>query len=75
MSSLVESERRLFYVAMTRARKGVLIGTSRFPSRFITEIQLKETEAVMAAVAWLAIGDAAAEQDLLNALPADVRQA
>jgi len=68
MSSLVESERRLFYVAMTRARKGVLIGTSRFPSRFITEIQLKETEAVMAAVAWLATGDAAAEQDLLNAL-------
>jgi DNA helicase-2/ATP-dependent DNA helicase PcrA len=38
----LESERRLFYVALTRARKGVLIGTSSEPSRFIQELQLQE---------------------------------
>jgi DNA helicase-2/ATP-dependent DNA helicase PcrA len=36
----LESERRLFYVALTRARKGVLIGTSAKPSRFIAEMKL-----------------------------------
>jgi DNA helicase-2/ATP-dependent DNA helicase PcrA len=36
----LESERRLFYVALTRARKGVLIGISHKPSRFIAEMRL-----------------------------------
>ncbi len=34
----LEGERRLAYVAITRARKGVLIGTSSNPSRFIMEM-------------------------------------
>jgi len=38
----MESERRLFYVGLTRARIGVLIGTSTNPSRFIQELQLQE---------------------------------
>lgn len=42
LSDKLESERRLFYVAITRARKGVFIGTGNHPSRFITEIHLKE---------------------------------
>ena len=42
LSSKLESERRLFYVAITRARKGVLIGTGNHPSRFLTEIQPEE---------------------------------
>ena len=42
MTDILESERRLFYVAITRARKGVLIGTSTDPSRFIQELQLQE---------------------------------
>jgi superfamily I DNA/RNA helicase len=41
-TDILESERRLFYVAITRARKGVLIGTSADPSRFIQELQLQE---------------------------------
>jgi DNA helicase-2/ATP-dependent DNA helicase PcrA len=42
LSNKLESERRLFYVAITRARKGVFIGTSNHPSRFLSEIQLEE---------------------------------
>jgi DNA helicase-2/ATP-dependent DNA helicase PcrA len=42
LSDKLESERRLFYVAITRARKGVFIGTGIHPSRFISEIQLEE---------------------------------
>jgi DNA helicase-2/ATP-dependent DNA helicase PcrA len=42
LSDKLESERRLFYVAITRARKGVFIGTGNHPSRFISEIQLEE---------------------------------
>jgi DNA helicase-2/ATP-dependent DNA helicase PcrA len=42
LSNKLESERRLFYVAITRARKGVFIGTGNHPSRFISEIQLEE---------------------------------
>jgi len=45
LSSKLESERRLFYVAITRARKGVFIGTGDHPSRFLTEI--KEEEVLM----------------------------
>jgi superfamily I DNA/RNA helicase len=42
ISDRIESERRLCYVAITRARKGVFIGTSDNPSRFIQELQLQE---------------------------------
>jgi DNA helicase-2/ATP-dependent DNA helicase PcrA len=42
LSDKLESERRLFYVAITRARKGVFIGTGNHPSRFISEIRLEE---------------------------------
>jgi len=40
-SDPLENERRLFYVAVTRARKGVLIGTGEKPSRFIEEMELQ----------------------------------
>jgi DNA helicase-2/ATP-dependent DNA helicase PcrA len=42
LSDKLESERRLFYVAITRARKGVFIGAGNHPSRFISEIQPEE---------------------------------
>jgi DNA helicase II / ATP-dependent DNA helicase PcrA len=42
LSSKLESERRLFYVAITRARKGVFISAGREPSRFLTEIQISQ---------------------------------
>jgi DNA helicase II / ATP-dependent DNA helicase PcrA len=42
LSSKLESERRLFYVAITRARKGVFIGTGIQPSRFLTEMASQE---------------------------------
>lgn len=42
LSDKLESERRLFYVALTRARKGVFIGAGEHPSRFLAEIQSKE---------------------------------
>jgi DNA helicase-2/ATP-dependent DNA helicase PcrA len=45
LSDRLESERRLFYVAITRARKGVFIGIGNLPSRFISEIQLREVHA------------------------------
>ena len=50
LSDTIERERRLFYVALTRARKSVYIGTkypgtqkreeSSLPSRFISEMQI-----------------------------------
>ena len=43
LSEKLESERRLFYVAITRARKGVFIGTSTRPSRFLEELQLEKS--------------------------------
>ena len=62
-SPALESERRLFYVAVTRAIKGLYIGTSvppqagmqsqslhPLPSRFLEEIQLKPTRALVQAV-------------------------
>ena len=71
MSNLVENERRLFYVALTRARKGVLIGMSESPSRFIREIQLQQTEALMEAVTWLHSGGKSAQSELLHSLQKD----
>ena len=68
MSNVAENERRLFYVGITRARKGVLIGTSEIPSRFVAEIKFRETEEVIEAMLLLANGERGAEQDLLAAL-------
>lgn len=68
LSSKLESERRLFYVALTRARKGVLIGASEKPSRFIDETRLAETDTIMNAVTHLAAGDQGASNILRQAL-------
>ena len=66
MSSALENERRLFYVGITRAKKGVLIGTSSTPSRFLQEIQLPQTQKVMNLVEAIAIGQPNARADLFN---------
>jgi len=42
--SAVEEERRLFYVAMTRARKHLVISSSKQPSQFIHEAGVKRTD-------------------------------
>ena len=62
-------------MALTRARKAVFVGTSaspkngeassHLPSRFLEEIQLESTVAVMGAMQRLASGVAAARGDLL----------
>ena len=66
-SEAIENERRLFYVALTRARKAVYIGTSmanassHLPSRFLDEIQLEATVSVMSALQRMASGGHARE--------------
>ncbi len=57
MSSAVDNERRLFYVGLTRARKGVFIGTGATPSRFLQEMQIGKTETVMSAIQSMAAGN------------------
>jgi DNA helicase II / ATP-dependent DNA helicase PcrA len=68
MSSKLESERRLFYLALTRARKGVLIGGTGNPSRFLAEIRVADTEVVTNAIQHLASGDTTARKTLLQSL-------
>lgn len=68
MSNALENERRLFYVALTRARKGVLIGTSNQPSRFLDEMQLKPTECMMTSIQLLANGVESAADDLIGSI-------
>ena len=72
MSSKLESERRLFYVALTRARKGVLIGASSNPSRFLEEIHIQDTEPAMRAVQHLANGDSSAAGYLKRILQKEI---
>ncbi len=67
MSTALENERRLFYVAITRARKGVMIGTSTAPSRFLEEIHLANTQKVMDLVQQVSNGDMNAAGEI-NAL-------
>ena len=80
-SESIENERRLFYVAITRARRGVLIGASMLPtmgsrgrsgastpSRFLHEIQLEPTIALMGPLQRLAAGQPAASTELQNAV-------
>jgi DNA helicase-2/ATP-dependent DNA helicase PcrA len=44
-SDKLESERRLFYIAITRAHKSIFIGTGNHPSRFLSKIHLEEVKA------------------------------
>jgi DNA helicase-2/ATP-dependent DNA helicase PcrA len=76
-SEAIENERRLFYVALTRAKKAVFIGTvastgdgtsSHLPSRFLDEIQLEATINVMEALQRLASGVGGAREELLAAV-------
>lgn len=80
-SEIIENERRLFYVAITRAKKGVLIGASRpptmgsqsksavgLPSRFLLEIQREPTIALMQPLQRLAASQASARSELRNAI-------
>jgi DNA helicase-2/ATP-dependent DNA helicase PcrA len=56
LSESIENERRLFYVALTRATKGIFIGASSpdgersLPSRFLDEIELDETKKGLASM-------------------------
>lgn len=80
-SEIIENERRLFYVAITRARKGVLIGASAPPamgsrgksgvstsSRFLHEIQREATVALMQPLQRLAAGQLPARAELRSAV-------
>lgn len=78
-SEALENERRLFYVALTRARRAVFIATAAFgaalsgekaakPSRFLDELQLAPTLDVMGAVQRLASGQPTAAAELEHAV-------
>jgi DNA helicase-2/ATP-dependent DNA helicase PcrA len=77
-SEAIENERRLFYVAVTRARKAVYIGAparclnglavSHLPSRFVDEMLLDSTVAVMGALQRYASGAQEARSDLMGAV-------
>ena len=73
-SQAIENERRLFYVALTRTRKAVFIGTCAAPapgtsphppSRFLDEIQLEPTVSVMGVLQRLAAGNQRARRELI----------
>jgi DNA helicase-2/ATP-dependent DNA helicase PcrA len=75
LSPVVESERRLFYVAITRARREVHVQAPlpdkeghMLPSRFIEEIQRDATRDMMSAVQAIAADSAFEEDALLNNL-------
>ena len=76
-SEAIENERRLWYVALTRAKKAVFIGTvaspsngssARLPSRFLDEILLNPSVHAMEPLQRLASGDDKARGDLLTAV-------
>jgi ATP-dependent exoDNAse (exonuclease V) beta subunit len=77
-SEVIENERRLFYVALTRAKKMVFIGidgqTSQnnsltgTASRFLEEIEFGPTAAIMEAMQQLAAGNRQAQTTLLEAI-------
>jgi DNA helicase-2/ATP-dependent DNA helicase PcrA len=77
-SEAIENERRLFYVAITRAKREVYIGTAssptqgyqgqsfpNLPSRFLDEVQLQPTVEVMSALQRFASGVKQAKNDLV----------
>lgn len=73
-SESIENERRLFYVAITRAKEAVYLGTgttregsqSQKPSRFIDEIQYEPTVKVMTALQQTACGKKDGKLNLLS---------
>jgi DNA helicase-2/ATP-dependent DNA helicase PcrA len=74
-SEAIENERRLFYVALTRAKKAVHIGTvaqpkngssGHKPSRFLDEIRRTPTVRVMEALQRVACGDRQAREELIK---------
>ena len=73
-SEAIENERRLFYVAMTRAREAVYIGSgttregskSSIPSRFIDEAQIDPTVKIMTALQQTAEGKQDAKTNLMT---------
>jgi len=79
-SESLENERRLFYVAVTRAEKGVYIGTTNamsnsqrtskttLPSRFIDEMQYQPTSEIMKPLQQIAAGDLSDYQYFLSAV-------
>jgi len=80
-SQVIENERRLFYVAITRAKKAVFIGTSRASaeglatsagggqvSRFIHETEYQAVLDVMTPLQQVAAGHADAKRTLLAAV-------
>jgi len=79
-SEAIENERRLFYVALTRAKKAVYIGAinsahggnrqlgESLPSRFLEEMRLVPTIAIMESLQRLANGDRQARADFLKSL-------
>lgn len=81
LSDPLDNERRLFYVAVTRARKTVLIGVGARPStvaqssaelggasRFLDEIQLEPTQEVMGAFQQVVARVAPSSQQLEQSL-------
>ncbi len=78
-SQVIENERRLFYVAITRARKAVFIGVSQARSqgvtanggqvsRFVHEMEYTPTFEVISALQRVVEGHADAKQALLKAV-------
>ncbi len=78
-SEIIDNERRLFYVAITRARKSVLIGTSQpprkgsqrnsspsRPSQFLYEMELEPTIAIMDCLQRFISGITEAKNELLE---------
>jgi hypothetical protein len=68
-SESIENERRLFYVAITRGIRSVLIGTSseQRASRFLHEMRLTPTNRILTAVQHLAAHVEGAENELYAA--------
>lgn len=69
LSELIEAERRLFYVAVTRGMNKVIIGCSdgtggRLPSRFIDEMELDTTAQLMSGLQRLANRIEGSDRDL-----------
>ena len=79
-SESIENERRLFYVAITRAKKGAYIGTttsrtsshsnlrSILPSRFIDEMQYQPTIDIMKPLQQVISGKEIAVEQLMKAI-------
>jgi DNA helicase-2/ATP-dependent DNA helicase PcrA len=80
-TDIIEDERRVFFVAITRARKGIFIGTSKppmmgfqegsshpMPSRFIKEMAIEVTERAIAAIQGILNGNEDAKSELFETI-------